>query len=270
MSRGSADFLNAEWLTTLSHELRSPLATIHGYATLLESYDNKLSAKERKEFLQLITEGSNRLVGLLDMLFAVAQFESGQVKLSVSSIDLVQFIQELLPPALQDDQSFIYDHTRFILREERGLLPASQPILLEADRSLLRQLLMHLLENAQKFSLEGSPIHVVVAVIDPQQLHTAGRFPVHMLAQLPAQEQAQPMIELQVQDYGVGIPVEYHERIFDRFQRVNVQLTREENGLGLGLALCKYIVSLHHGLIWVESMPGSGSIFHVLLPLHYQ
>jgi signal transduction histidine kinase len=271
MSRRSfdqSDFLNAEWLATLSHELRSPLATIHGYATLLQSYDSKLSPEERKDFLQLITAGSNHLVGLLDMFFAVAQFESGQVTLSPSSIDLVPFIQETLPAVAPEDLSSAHKQRRFDLRKARGFSSDAQSIIIEADRALLRQLLVHLLENAQKFSSEDTTIEIVVSLLDSQQVQSSGLFPGHLLTQLQVLDQ--PMVELQVQDYGIGIPVEYYERIFDRFQRVNVQLTRAENGLGLGLALCKYIVSLHHGLIWVESISGSGSIFHVLLPLHYR
>ncbi len=75
------------------------------------------------------------------------------------------------------------------------------------------------------------------------------------------------MIEVCVRDHGIGIPHEQLERIFDRFYRVDTRLTREVNGLGLGLAICKRIVELHKGVIWAESELGKGSAFHVWLPL---
>ncbi len=76
------------------------------------------------------------------------------------------------------------------------------------------------------------------------------------------------MLEILVCDNGMGIPVEHLERIFDRFHRVDTRLTREVNGLGLGLAICKRIVELHNGLIWAENRSnGKGSVFHMRLPI---
>src|SRR5262249_11721478 len=76
-----------------------------------------------------------------------------------------------------------------------------------------------------------------------------------------------PAVEIIVQDQGSGIPTEQVDRVFDRFHRVDTRLTREADGLGLGLAICKRIVELHGGQIWAESTTGAGSAFHVLLPL---
>ena len=76
------------------------------------------------------------------------------------------------------------------------------------------------------------------------------------------------MIEMVVRDYGIGIPANQLERIFDRFHRVDTGLTREVNGLGLGLAICKRIVEMHKGVIWAESVLGKGSAFHVWLPVN--
>jgi len=76
------------------------------------------------------------------------------------------------------------------------------------------------------------------------------------------------MLEMLICDTGIGIPDEHLERIFDRFHRVDTRLTREVNGLGLGLAICKRIVELHNGLIWAEnSSNGKGSVFHMRLPI---
>ena len=79
---------------------------------------------------------------------------------------------------------------------------------------------------------------------------------------------SQQMLEMLVCDNGMGIPVEHLERIFDRFHRVDTRLTREVNGLGLGLTICKHIVEMHGGIIWAENRPnGKGSVFHVRLPI---
>ena len=75
------------------------------------------------------------------------------------------------------------------------------------------------------------------------------------------------MVEICVRDNGIGIPTAHLERIFDRFHRVDTRLTREVNGIGLGLAICKRIVELHGGMIWAESEIGIGSTFHVWLPI---
>ena len=75
------------------------------------------------------------------------------------------------------------------------------------------------------------------------------------------------MVEISVRDYGDGIPTEHLKRVFDRFHRVDTGLTREVNGLGLGLTICKRIIDLHEGEIWAESTVGQGSTFHVWLPV---
>lgn len=259
-----ADFLNAEWLATLSHELRSPLTTIQGFATMLLRYDTKLSSDERHEYLQSISEGCSHLAGLLDTLFELAQFESGHVKLHPTTVDLVPLLQEIITtwPHMGPEYTSVIE-TRIAVQQEPESSTAQQISRIEADRSLLRLLIVQLLENALKYSPDDSPIEVVVA---PFTLtHHQANLPAHISIQIHTQNQ--PLLELRIQDHGRGIPAEYHTRIFDRFQRVDLQLTRDVNGLGLGLTICRHIVMLHHGSIWVESTPEVGSTFHVLLPI---
>ncbi|HTI14685.1 MAG TPA: HAMP domain-containing sensor histidine kinase [Dictyobacter sp.] len=264
---GRQEFVNAEWLATLSHELRSPLAAIHGYATLLQRYDSHLSGEERQEFLQSIAEGSERLVALLNQLFDVAQFEAGLVKLHFSSFDLLQCVQEIFQQ-LEQETSLPQPGTRFVLQLEKESMPEETGLFIDADRLRLRQVLVQLLENAQKFSPYDTPIEVTISLVDFQQDQVVSNLPAPICTQLA--EQGQPFVFLRIHDYGIGIPKEQHERIFERFQKANVQLTREENGLGIGLTLSRAIMSLHHGWIWAESEPGTGSTFHVLIPLHYR
>jgi len=100
---------------------------------------------------------------------------------------------------------------------------------------------------------------------------TQGRLPSVDQNDVPGQRSThipRRMLEMLICDTGIGIPDEHLERIFDRFHRVDTRLTREVNGLGLGLAICKRIVELHNGLIWAEnSSNGKGSVFHMRLPI---
>jgi signal transduction histidine kinase len=145
-------------------------------------------------------------------------------------------------------------------------------LIVQGDRRLLRNLLDHLLENATQYSPAHSKIEVGLRSI--QQPHALAALEQQLqqekttLSVLPANHQKHdvPLVEIWVKDTGSGISPEHLHHIFDRFYRVDMSLVRDVNGLGLGLSICKSIVELHRGTIWVESEPGKGSVFHVLLP----
>jgi signal transduction histidine kinase len=159
--------------------------------------------------------------------------------------------------------------------------------LILADPRRLREVLDYLLENAISYSPQGGAIDVVMYPLpppspqnyQPDQVKREARSPqgtgaagVEQTDGPPAaydpQEQESPhMLEICVCDYGMGIPSNHLEQIFERFHRVDTRLTREVNGLGLGLTICKYLVELHGGLIWAESCPAGGSAFHLRLPI---
>ena len=150
-----------------------------------------------------------------------------------------------------------------------------------ADPRRLREVLDNLLENAINYSPEGGVIDVVVRPV--QALLPAGKasnrerkaetLPQSDDAHIehpdvqPAGHKLRQLVEICVCDYGLGIPAEHLDRIFDRFHRVDTRLTREGNGLGLGLTISKHIIELHDGSIWAESCPAGGSAFHVRLPV---
>jgi signal transduction histidine kinase len=292
------ELLKAELLATVSHELRSPLSSIKGYAATLLRHEHRIPREERREFLVAINEASKRLGVVIDRLLEMSQFDTGAIMLDPTPVNLVHLVHEAITAlgervreklvvsadlqyqeqqedASEADLSPGLVRTTIAVRLENlhGMLTNEEPVI-QADRIRLREVLDNLLENALTYSTEGGEIEVILRPVfaagtmgqrytSPDNDVRNGKEPTPMV---PLPEQ-QLMIEMCVRDYGIGIPHEQLGRIFDRFHRVDIRLTREVNGLGLGLAICKRIVELHKGVIWAESELGKGSAFHVWLPL---
>jgi signal transduction histidine kinase len=254
------ELLKAELLATVSHELRSPLASIKGYAATLLRHERRISREERHEFLLAIKEASDRLAGMIDRLLEMSQLETGDITLELTAVNLAYLVREaitaveqrLIAPEHLDRQCTL----TLRLEDWRGM-PTTEEPLIWADRHHLREVLDNLVENAIHYSREGGAIEITI-----RPIFTPGH-----TVMPPAQQQLQPMVEISVRDHGIGIPRAHLRRIFDRFHRVDTRLTREVNGMGLGLAICKRVVELHGGMIWAESDLGAGSTFHVWLPL---
>ncbi len=259
------ELLKAELLGTVSHELRSPLASIKGYAATLLRHERRISREERHQFLLAINEASDRLEVIIQRLLEVSQLETGEVTINRSPVDMVYLAKEAIT-ALEERISE-QQPGRFIFKlslEHADGTPATSVPLILADQRRLREAMDDLLENAVKFSPGGGVIKVMLHPVTQIKTTLAGS----------TEDDQQPMrisrqmLEILVCDNGMGIPVEHLERIFDRFHRVDTRLTREVNGLGLGLTICKRIVEMHDGIIWAENRQnGKGSIFHVCLPI---
>lgn len=260
--------LKAELLASVSHELRSPLASIKGYAATLLRHEHRLSREERHSFLLAINEGSDRLEIIIERLLEMSQMDMGAITLQRSPVDVARLAQEAIT-AKQDLVALVAGRFSFQLHMESidGRLADSVPPI-EADPRRLRELLDNLLENAIKYSPEGGVITVTVRPIKQSLLLSTSSAENNADGQSPLYPDLYTrMLEICVKDSGIGIPTEHLEYIFEHFHRVDMRLTREVNGLGLGLAICKCIVELHNGVIWAESSPGEGSTFHVLLPM---
>jgi signal transduction histidine kinase len=247
-----------ELLASISHEFRSPLAVIKGYTSMLLHQAQQLSPEEQHESLQMIHEAGKRLESLTDRLLEIAQLEAGIFQVDYSLVDIPTVAREAIVKAQQQVPESLRDRLTLHLqcRDEVGNQAQEVPSV-KGDVRSLRKVLEHLLENAIRFSPEGGRIDVIARPA-PQERPAA------------IQDESLNMpsfIEICVCDFGVGIPHEHLERIFERFYRVDTELTREVNGLGLGLTACKYLIALHHGRIWAESCPAGGSAFHVWLPL---
>ena len=268
------ELLKAELLATVSHELRSPLASIKGYAATLLRHERRISREERHEFLVAIAAASDRLERSIDRLLEMSQFETGMMSIERSPVDVVRLAHEAITAAEQHTSTQLPGHFTFHLRlKDTAGVPTQKEPLIMADPRRLREVLDNLLENAMNYSPEGGAIDVVVRPVqallpqgkESKRTRQAVALPENNVVQ-PAGQKLRQMVEICVCDNGLGIPPEHLDRIFDRFHRVDTRLTREQSGLGLGLTICKHIVELHDGLIWAESCPSGGSALHVRLP----
>jgi signal transduction histidine kinase len=253
------ELLKAELLATVSHELRSPLASIQGYAATLLLHERRISREVRHEFLLAITQASDRLAGVIDRLLELSQLETGDITIELTTVNLAYLVREAITAVEQ--RLLAPEHAdrpwtlALRLEDGRGMPTGEEPVIW-ADRHRLREVLDNLLENAIHYSPEGGAIEITLRPIFT---------PSHTVMP-PAPQAVQHVVEICVHDHGIGIPPAHLGRVFDRFHRIDTRLTREVNGLGLGLAICKRIVELHGGTIWAESDIGQGSVFHVWLP----
>jgi signal transduction histidine kinase len=268
------ELLNAELLATVSHELRSPLALVKGYASTLLRHERRLSRDERHQFLLAISEASNRIEVIIARLQEMSQLETGAIALMRSPVDLCSLIQESIMALQAGLLQHLPGHFTFTMRIQSldGSQASGIPLIL-ADRHRLREVMDNLLENAVIYTPDGGSITIVLQPVTLEQVQCEGGVQLHQvnvasIDEVPLPIAATPnMLEVCVCDTGIGIPDDHLERIFDRFHRVDLRLTRESNGLGIGLTICKRIVELHHGTMWAESVQGEGSVFHILLPI---
>jgi signal transduction histidine kinase len=192
--------------------------------------------------------------------------------LHVAPVDLARTVRLALAAAEADAGRDGEPRHTFALRVLDGAGRATEgPLLVAGDARLLREAADDLVENAVKYSPGGGTVEVTLRPV-PSLTPDEGDTPERVGdgeeegGAVPARV-GTPHVELIVRDAGIGIPPDHLGRIFEPFHRVDTWLAREADGLGLGLALCRRIVELHRGSIWAESEPGSGSAFHVLLPV---
>lgn len=227
-----ADRRKDEFLATLAHELRNPLAPVRTALHLLRKTDGVgEAARVARETLERQLQ---HMVRLVDDLLDVSRISRGKLELRKERVDIAAVLQAALETSRPLVESF--DH-RLHLE-----LP-KQPLLLQADQVRLAQVVANLVNNAAKYTDPGGDIWVRA-------------------------EASHDAILIRVRDSGVGIPAEMTERIFDPFAQVNRTLDRTQGGLGIGLTLVKRLVELHGGTVTVASAgPGQGSEFTVALPL---
>jgi len=230
--RDELDRLKDDFVLTASHELRSPLTSIQGFAELLMLERDSLTPKQL-ETVEVILDNCRHLVRLLNDLLDLARSDAGRLVVKPQPTEVAPLIEDVV-------------RTMRGQTEPRGQLLSEdvQPglPLINVEPARIRQILVNLLTNAHEYSPEGASIEV--------SAHTVGA-----------------EVEISVTDNGPGIPAEQLERIFERFTRGDAGLTQRVGGTGLGLAISKSLVELHGGSIAAESTPGVGSTFSVRLPV---
>jgi PAS domain S-box-containing protein len=226
--------MKSAFVAMVSHELRTPLSAILGYAEIfIEKVYGPLNEKQEKTMGRIISN-SRRLLNLINDLLDQAQMEAGKLKIKYKTIKTASLIENL--HSVMD--KLIKDKGLALTSE----LDENMPEMLVGDEARLQQILVNLVNNAVKFTEEGS-IHVQIFKLEDERWNIA------------------------VKDTGQGIPKDELPHIFDTFRQVEGSTTRTHGGFGLGLSIVKQLVYLMGGQISVESELGRGSIFSVTLPL---
>jgi two-component system, sensor histidine kinase and response regulator len=251
------------------------LATIKAYTATLLRPRRSISRAERSAFLLEIERANEHLVVIIDHLLEMAFLETGTLALELSTVNLAQLVRETISAVghrAEAEQVIAARRLRFHL-EDRQSVPGDE-VLIEADRHLLREVLEELLGNAITYSPGGGAIEVVLRTASPSaraerldlSLEGGAELGSQTVPTLSGRLNEREWVEISVRDEGLGMAADNLARVFDPFYRVDMRLARDVNGHGIGLTICKRIVELHGGAIWVESTSGAGSTFQVQLP----
>ncbi len=226
------EVMRSEFVSTVSHELRTPLAAIYGAAMTLQRPDMRLGEVQRESLLGVIANEADRLARTVNDILWASRIDTDQVRVAIESCDPA----ELAEAVVRAQHAHLPEAVELELS-----IPEFLPSV-AADPDKVRQVLGNLVENAVKYSPDGGRIEV--------KLVSTGS-----------------TVRFSVSDEGLGIPGPEQRRIFEKFYRLDPQMTRGVGGTGLGLYICQELVRRMGGRIWVESDRPRGSTFHVELPV---
>jgi PAS domain S-box-containing protein len=229
------DKMKTDFVATVSHELRTPLAAIYGSAMTVRRRDIDLEPRLLDRLLQVIADESNRLAEIVNDLLLASHLDAGGLQVSIERCDG----RELAEAVVEAARTHAPEGVALTLRARKRLPPVA------ADPGQLRQVLVNLVENAIKYSPDGGPVELAL-----EPVGKAMRFV--------------------VRDHGLGIPESERTKIFEKFYRLDPDMTRGIGGTGLGLYICRELVRRVDGRIWVEPNGSSGSTFVVEIPLAEQ
>jgi signal transduction histidine kinase len=248
------DRMKSEFIAIASHELRSPLSIVMGYAKMVRDR----SEGEQRDYSQRVLDGAERIKTIVDDMMRLREFDRKQAQVALEQAPLgelvAQAVERLAPAAHQKRQTIDV------------ALPEA-PVVSSLDREKTLLVIGNLVANAIKFTPVGGRVHVELA-----------RWPHERLAAAVGRAAANPTVRrlsgalpavwavVRVQDTGIGIARDQQTRIFERFYQVASSLTREQGGVGLGLSLVCDLTTLQGGVVWVESEEGRGSTFCFALP----
>ncbi len=223
-----------EFISNVSHELRTPLTAIKGYSELMVSGAVGEFNEQQGKFLRIIQRNANDLMSLINDLLDISRAESGRMKLDFNLVYMDQVLNEvaetLRPQCDQKAQQL-----RIEIDPNIGTV--------WGNHNRLKQVVNNLATNASRYTPQGGQICLSLT-------------------------QKDEVLRIEVVDTGIGIPTCDHERIFQRFYRVDHPMVNMAGGTGLGLAIAKMLVEMHGGQIGVQSQPGAGSTFYITLPIY--
>jgi two-component system sensor histidine kinase BarA len=238
-----ANRLKSEFLANVSHELKTPLNSIIGFAELLVEVARAEPSPDpkRQRYLGNILSSGRHLLEMISELLEMAKIEAGRVELSIeptSLADLVEGLGAIMKPQAEARG----------LRIELRLAPELP--LVETDPGKLQQILFNFLSNAVKFSPEGGTISVTVERV--------------------VRQDRDPAVRIAVADEGPGIPFDMQDRIFEKFRQADASHTRQHGGTGLGLAICRELAERLGAAVSLVSAPGEGATFAVEFPVAFR
>jgi two-component system sensor histidine kinase KdpD len=228
----AAEHLRNSLLSSISHDIRTPLTTIVGSASTLVEEDQALKPEDKLELYRAIYDEGMRMESLVNNILDMARLDAGAVQLNKQDTPLNEFIGTILT-RLQK---------RLAGRQLTVKLPQGRPMLY-ADALMIEQVLSNLLENVLRYTPEQSPIEISAKTTDTR-------------------------IDIAVADQGPGIPIGLEDKLFEKFYRVHQGVT--QSGVGLGLSICKAIITAHGGSIHAQNRPTGGAIFSFSLPQEHR
>jgi signal transduction histidine kinase len=223
------DRLKDEFIAITSHELRTPLASVYGAAMTLQS--RELAEEQRESLLGVIYRESGRLARLVDQVLWASKLDRARETSEIGSFDPIELVDDVVAA----------EHAHLPPTVSLTVAMDDAAPRVAADGEKVKQVLVNLIDNAVKYSTERGAVEVSLSTVDD-----CVRFSVH--------------------DDGLGIPLVEQQRIFDKFHRLDPDMTRGVGGTGLGLYICKQLVDQMDGRIWVASREGEGSTFEFELP----
>lgn len=226
---------HADFVSTVSHEFRTPLTSIKGFADTLLRYGNNLDIEQQKRFINIIKHQADRLTRLVENLLTVSKLGAQKTQFIFRPIQLKKTVERIV----QSVEGKLADPRVFKVQ-----IPDDLPEVW-ADPDKLEQVLLNLIDNAAKYSYPESEVKVVANLCPDDD----------------------DKIKIDVSDQGVGIPAEHLPNIFNKFSRIDNPLTREVEGTGLGLYITKSLTNAMGGQISVQSEEKKGTTFTVILPV---
>lgn len=222
-----------EFISIASHELKTPITTIKSFTQILKMHLNQSKGEKADYYLSKMENEINRLTILVNDLLDVSKLKVGKLNLLRERVDLGKLAEEIV----EDMQAITKTH-KIILKSDRDLY-------IDIDKYRINQVLINLISNAVKYSPKADKVLVTI-------------------------NKTKDSVSVEVQDFGIGISKKDQQKVFESFYQVNNRIRGSFSGLGLGLYICKEIISRHNGVIWVESVKKEGSTFKFALPLSYE